>query len=77
MILPGDYIAKCEAVTDESNPLPNLLTCVEPTAGPGIPPPVLPNGALPSSMCFRVYNDTINVASGCERTGGISCWCCP
>jgi hypothetical protein len=77
MILPADYIARCTRVTDESNPLPNLLMCVEPTAGPGIPPAVLPNGARPSSMCFRVYNDTIDVASGCERTGGISCWCCP
>ena len=77
MILPGDYIAKCTAATDASNPLPNLLMCVEPTAGPGIPTPVLPNGVLPRSMCFRVYNETIQVESGCERNGGISCWCCP
>jgi hypothetical protein len=78
MVSPGEYIARCTAVTDESNPLPNFLMCLEPSAGPGIPTPVLPNGARPSSMCFRVFNDTVNLGSGCERSGaGFSCWCCP
>ena len=75
------WIAACQTLNAKYT---QVYNCLDPSSGPGLGVPHLPDGRTPSIVCVPFTDSTgvgtsIGQVSGCNRgdPGYTQCWCCP